>query len=698
MIYSQYTATRQILCLLLTLPLFTIATAQEQARIVYHDENGCLRYQSDTESNRISDFSHAGYHNGERDLPVVPVVLSITPVEGDNTAHVQAAIDQVSALPLDANGFRGALLLEAGSYPISGSLRINASGVVIRGVGQGEDPNSNTVIRGVGNAVDMRELIVFGAPGRPDWSGELAGTRSAVTSEFLPAGSRSIEVAAAELYDVGDNVIVFHPSTQEWLASINNGDTAGDTPWQPGEIDIYYNRYITDVNIPEGKITLDAPIFDHLRRSLAQAEVYVLNEPNQLREVGIENLRIFIETTGQFAETHVRTCIAFDGVEDAWIKEVTALHFIYALVDMRATTRATVMNCSALEPHSLVTGSRRYNFNVSRQTNNVLFTGCTASDGRHSFVSNGTSSASGIVWTNCTTRRDYTSSEGHRRWSQGLLFDDIEFIDPRFRVMLGLYNRGDYGTGHGWSTTNGVAWNVRMPVTGITLLHKPPGRQNFAIGGRGIHSPFGDFDHPVGYSELMNKIPSITSLYAAQLSQRMTKGTAPDAPVLTSANRENDGLRLEWLDIASLETGYVVTYTHSENMNRVFLDTLPANTTSYILDEQPAEQGALQFQVFALGHGCPSPFSNPIAVDFTNNVREATTQELRVIPNPVANELRLQTDLPLRSITVLDANSRQVVRLTNTRKINVSQWPPGTYFLRLETSSGQAYSTKFIKQ
>jgi hypothetical protein len=48
---------------------------------------------------------------------------------------IQAAIDQVSKLPLDANGFRGAVLLAAGLYPIGGQIRITTSGVILRGEG-----------------------------------------------------------------------------------------------------------------------------------------------------------------------------------------------------------------------------------------------------------------------------------------------------------------------------------------------------------------------------------------------------------------------------------------------------------------------------------------------------------------------------------------------------------------------------------
>ena len=46
-------------------------------------------------------------------LPNVPVVLTISPVSGDNQANIQNALDQIAAMAPDANGFRGALLLTA---------------------------------------------------------------------------------------------------------------------------------------------------------------------------------------------------------------------------------------------------------------------------------------------------------------------------------------------------------------------------------------------------------------------------------------------------------------------------------------------------------------------------------------------------------------------------------------------------------
>ena len=47
---------------------------------------------------------------------------------GDNTAQIQAAIDQVGALPLQADGYRGTVRLTAGLYAVDGTIRVNKTG------------------------------------------------------------------------------------------------------------------------------------------------------------------------------------------------------------------------------------------------------------------------------------------------------------------------------------------------------------------------------------------------------------------------------------------------------------------------------------------------------------------------------------------------------------------------------------------
>src|SRR5687767_4082854 len=82
--------------------------AQGTSKWVYPDAKGRLQYAADARGNRIMDFSHAGYKGGGVRIPDVRVARTVKPIEGDNTAHIQAAIDDVSKLAADANGFRGA--------------------------------------------------------------------------------------------------------------------------------------------------------------------------------------------------------------------------------------------------------------------------------------------------------------------------------------------------------------------------------------------------------------------------------------------------------------------------------------------------------------------------------------------------------------------------------------------------------------
>jgi hypothetical protein len=101
-------------------------------------EHNKLVYVADAQGNVIPDFSNCGYGGGGVELPIVPVKETVEAPSGDAGAAIQAAIDKVSALPLDANGLRGAVLLKKGTYSIAGTLHIKASGVVLRGEGEGE--------------------------------------------------------------------------------------------------------------------------------------------------------------------------------------------------------------------------------------------------------------------------------------------------------------------------------------------------------------------------------------------------------------------------------------------------------------------------------------------------------------------------------------------------------------------------------
>ena len=195
----------------------------------------------------------------------------------------------------------------------------------------------------------------------------MAGSRVNITSEYVPAGSRTFEVSDASKYTIGNNIIIRHPSTSKWLAAVDYGGTAGDVLWKPGEIDMYFNRFITRI---EGNvIQVDVPIYHELDRSLSQAYSWIFTRSKLVTESGIENLRIEIQTSGPEDEDHVWSGINFVRVEDCWAINVSVLYFGYAGFFFEDATRSTVMDCSALKPKSKITGSRRYNFNLGSACN-----------------------------------------------------------------------------------------------------------------------------------------------------------------------------------------------------------------------------------------------------------------------------------------------------------------------------------------
>jgi hypothetical protein len=515
-----------------------------ESKIVYRNGNGKLVYISDAEGNRIPDFSYAGYQGGGIALPSVAAVKTISPVAGDNTSNIQNAINEVKARTPDNRGVRGAVMLLPGNYRVAGTLTINESGVILRGSGQGADSLQNSIIIATGDTPHQRTVIIAGGGSDTKWNDAVSGTQTNILTDTVFVGEQNFLVQDASKFAAGDNIILYHPCTSAWLAAVKYGET-DTTGWTVGEQPIVYNRRITGVQ--GNMITIDAPVFNTLNKSLSQSYIYKTARTGIRTNIGIENLRIDIEAAGKTTdsngdENHAWDAIRLSQIEDAWVKNCTMLHFGQSGVKTSTANRITVDSCSAIEPISIITGERRYNFNVYTASQAVLFRNCFASFGRHDFVSNGTSWTSGCVFLDCRSENAYASSEGHRRWTTGLLFDNISFSKIRTSTVLGLYCRGDYGTSHGWALAHSVAWNCAAGG-GIILVQKPPTAQNYAIGCSGTVSgttPPAPFARTQGYIEGTNT-SGLTprSLYEAQLEERRSPQRVRDSGMGETKNPED---------------------------------------------------------------------------------------------------------------------------------------------------------------
>ena len=206
-----------------------------------HESNGKLTYFPDEKGNTIPDFSHVGYHQGDRDLPVMKVVKTITAVSGsDSEQLIQNAIDEVSKLPMDNQGFRGAILLTKGIYSIPGTLKISAGGIVLRGEGDNEN---GTVLVAAGKG--QRKLLSISGSGRRS---EISGTRTPIKDLYVPVGALSLTVGDARKLKVGDQVAVFRPGNEAWIKDLKMDQIVarpGTVQWKSNYFDLNLERTIT---------------------------------------------------------------------------------------------------------------------------------------------------------------------------------------------------------------------------------------------------------------------------------------------------------------------------------------------------------------------------------------------------------------------------------------------------------------------
>ncbi len=575
--------------------VFGSMTYAQVSEIIYKDGNGNLNYVSDAEDNRIPDFSFAGYKSGEEAIPNVPVQVTISPIAGDNRAHIQAAINQVSALPL-VNGVRGAVLLQAGTYSVSGSIYIRDSGVVLRGSGNGSDPATNTIIYNPersGPSDNSTSIIRIEGPATSDRyttnDDILPGTTSTVTNDFLPVNSRSFEVDNTSLYAVDDIIIVYRKPESPWFQMIDNGGAVNDPPWTTATgtgLIMVYPRKITAIN--GNTLIIDQPIYEHIfGNGVTTTTIYKLNTANRfISNVGLENIRI---TAGYNPanlnnEFSARDCVRMDGLWDSWATDVVTENFWFAGFTMRTTNRITIDRCEALDPISLIDGGHRYNFNMDYGANNILVKNCVATEARHAYVSNGTSQTSGIVFLKSTSDGGYNASEGHRLWTQALLYDQMTFTNSNVTTLIGLYNRGDFGTSHGWSSAHSVAWNsTSKDYSGTNfIIQKPPTAQNYGMFCDA--TVIGTFRWPgdPGYIEGTRQTAPFPSLYEEQLADRLANGVLPDPPAKVKAIDDNGDLTISWLDNSGEEDSYVIEISTDNGTTYQVFTTLAANTEQYV--------------------------------------------------------------------------------------------------------------------
>jgi hypothetical protein len=477
--------------------------------LVSIDGSGHLTYTPDEKGNVLPNFSYVGYHHGEKPIPDVPVAKTIFPVAGDNRAHIQAAIEYVSGLPTDANGHKGAVLLNAGTYEVSGSIYMR-SGVVLRGIG------STSIIRAVYTTNDPLIMVNTGTS-----SGYtiIGSTKKKITDDYVPFGARTFSIESGHSFNVGDRVVLQRQPTQAWIDELG----VAQYGWTTGSYTINFLRVIEAID--GNSITIDAPVVDHIYTGIANGYLYKYNNSSDYKtEIGIENMRLESSYSDENDIDHSHTGIQVNAAENGWVRNVDTYHFTYAAVSLSdGAYKWTVDNCRYLRPVGALYSGTRYSFSINGGAHQILIQNCFSDFGRHDFVTN--SRVPGpSVFSNCIATNCWNVSGPHHRWATGILYDRV-YTD----LDINVENRTDSGSGHAWAGANHVMWNCS--TYSRMVMHDPPtDADNWTIGciaREGITGVGRRATEPLGLVESDGThIADIPILYRAQLDDRLGAGTA----------------------------------------------------------------------------------------------------------------------------------------------------------------------------
>ncbi len=485
--------------LLFLLFCFLLNEAHSQEAPVYIGESGDLVYEKDSVGNRIPDFSFCGFEASEQVIPTIPAAVFVAWTADDASLLIQQAIDWVSALPKNKNGFRGAVQLDSGTYVLKGRLNLHTSGVVLRGMGMGE-----TGTRLIAEGKDRQTLIRI--LGKDQYNYD---TPSIVSDSYVPVNAMTLTVGEPCRFNRGMNVMVHRPSDQEWIDKLGMAHLGGRESdyigWKPGQRDLRWERTIVDIS--GDTLFLDAPLTTALDSKYGKSTVSPFRADGRICYIGIENLQLESAYDPDYPtdEDHCFCAITIEHAENVWVRRVGFKHFAGSAVAVYETGRkVTVEDCISEAPVSELGSWRRYSFfTMGQQT---LFQRLYAEYGYHDFAV-GFCAAGPNAFVECEAYLPHSFSGAIDSWASGVLFDNI-LIDGN---RLVFNNRGVDYQGAGWTAANSVFWQC--------AAHRienfaPPGAMNYAFG------VWGQFEGNGSWFAQNNHISPL-SLFYAQLSERL---------------------------------------------------------------------------------------------------------------------------------------------------------------------------------
>lgn len=494
--------------------------AQATSAWVFFGNDGLLHYQTDSNGNRVMDYSYAGYKGGGVKLPDVSAAdPPITPTGGDDTAAIQAAIDAVALRTPDSNGFRGVVLLGPGTFSVLGTVNITTSGVVLRGSGS-SGPNTTVINMPVPGANTLTFVNIHGSGSYTT----LSSTIVPITDSYVPSGAMSFNVSDASGFHVGDNILITRPVTTSWIHFMNMDTLVRDglpQTWLAAGSTIRTDRTITAIN--GNTVTVDVPLTDSFDSTFLNppgSTVAKYTFAGRISQVGLEHLKITAPPQSVDITLPQDQALTMDAVIDAWIRDVFVQDTENTFTLTLATKQVTFDHVTVAHSIPFTLSAGPVDFAISGTQ--VLINKCavTTNPGVWAYATHSRTTGPVVLLNSSSDSRGFSP---HQRWATGLLADSCQFPGGTSGTPgIAYSDRGNFGSGHGWDAGWAVAWNVDSP---FFLVQAPPGVDNWCIGCVGTKvtagAPGGPSTLPNGIYDSLGTHVTPPSLYIEQLRERL---------------------------------------------------------------------------------------------------------------------------------------------------------------------------------
>ena len=505
----------------------------------------------DSDERFLHDFSYAGYHQGEMEIPVIEnniADVTLAPYNADNTGETDVTAAIQKALNDVGQSGGGVVYLPAGTYkvnPGSGetALRIQYSNTILRGAGTDSTfiYNSNS---------NMRQKNIIWLMG--DWCTWATenGTVSKLSSDLMYP-TRVIPVQSVKGFSKGDDIIIRTDGTPEFIAEHEMSGI-----WTDWAARLMFLRKIDSINVEKNIIYIDSPTRYYMK-TRDNARVY--HAKQHITECGIENLSIgnqqndkqgwdeetYTEPGTGAYEVHASHAILLKYAQTCWVKNVNTykpasntldIHVLSNCLLIEQSRGVTVDSCFFQKSQYEGGGGNGYMFTL--QSNDCLIKNSRANDARHNYDFKFPYSNGNVIY-NCIGENSKYASDFHMYLSMANLIDnftvDKDYLESSFRPYGG-------DVIHGYSSTQSVFYNTTGKAYHPTkdyIIESRQFKHGYVIGTSGaadqvkldpVEGTMGGYNYktaPRDFVEGVGKGDELfpKSLYLDQLERRLKDST-----------------------------------------------------------------------------------------------------------------------------------------------------------------------------